>query len=103
MATAVLLDKDAIARACEQYGVARLRVFGSVLTERFDPARSDVDFLVEYKPDVERTFHALFALRDELQRIVGRPVDLIDVRNIRNPYFARSAYKSAEDVYQNVG
>lgn len=32
MATAVLLDKDAIARACEQYGVARLRVFGSVLT-----------------------------------------------------------------------
>lgn len=83
MATAVLLDKDAIARACEQYGVARLRVFGSVLTERFDPARSDVDFLVEYKPDagVDISMN-LFVFRDELQRIVGRPVDLIDVRRI---------------------
>jgi predicted nucleotidyltransferase len=78
----ILLDTDAIARACERYHVARLRLFGSALTDRSDPERSDVDFLVDYKPDAERTFPAFFGLRDELGRIVGRPVDLIDAANI---------------------
>jgi predicted nucleotidyltransferase len=47
METAVLLDFDAIRRACEQFGVKRLRVFGSVLTEHFDPETSDIDLVVE--------------------------------------------------------
>jgi uncharacterized protein len=99
MSVVSALDGAALARACERYGVARLRVFGSAVTDRFDPEHSDVDFLVDYKPDAERTFQALFGLRDELERIVGRPVDLIDVRTVRNPYFARSAFASARDVY----
>ena len=33
---------------CRAYGVARLEVFGSICTGEFDPARSDVDFLIEY-------------------------------------------------------
>ena len=93
------LDFTAIARACERYGVARLRVFGSALTEAFDPETSDVDFLVEYKPDAIRTFQSLFGLREELEHITGRAVDLVDVQAIRNPYFAHSAMNSARDVY----
>ena len=99
MIAQTLLDRVPIARACERYGVARLRVFGSALTDRFDPERSDVDFLVDYTPEAERTFRALFALRAELEQIVGRPVDLLDARTIRNPYFARSVLDSAQDVY----
>ncbi len=38
MTTAIELDVDAIAAVCLRYGVERLRVFGSVLTDRFDPA-----------------------------------------------------------------
>jgi len=34
---AVPLDVEAIRRACERHGVERLRVFGSVLTDHFDP------------------------------------------------------------------
>lgn len=99
MIAPTLLDHDAIARACERYGVARLRIFGSALTDRFDPEHSDVDFLVDYRPEAERTFSALFALRDELEQIVGRPVDLLDVRTVRNPYFASAVFDSAQDVY----
>lgn len=99
MTARVLLDHEAIARVCERYGVARLRVFGSALTSRFDPEHSDVDFLVEYKPEAERTFPALFALGEELEQIIGRPVDLVDVRTVRNPYFASAVLSSAEDVY----
>ena len=45
-----MLDLDAIARACKRYGVERLRIFGSVLTNHFDPEGSDIDFLVDFAP-----------------------------------------------------
>lgn len=99
MIAGVSLDPEEIARACQRFGVTRLSIFGSALTDRFDPEESDVDFLVEYSPGAERTFPALFALRTELEHIVGRPVDLVDVRTVRNPYFARTAFGSAEEVY----
>lgn len=99
MIIADLLNREAIARACERFDVERLRVFGSALTDHFDPESSDVDFLVDYKPEAERTFQALFGLREELEKIVGRPVDLIEARKVRNPYFARSAFSTAEEIY----
>jgi hypothetical protein len=36
---------------CREFGVMRLELFGSAATEAFDPARSDIDFIVEYAPD----------------------------------------------------
>src|ERR1700712_3925928 len=39
---------EAIRELCREFGVVRLEVFGSVQTYRFDPATSDIDFLVEY-------------------------------------------------------
>ena len=38
---------------CREYGVARLELFGSGATDAFDPARSDVDFIVAYPPDYD--------------------------------------------------
>lgn len=93
------LDRGAISRACERFGVVRLKIFGSALTDRFDPEHSDVDFLVEYGAEAERTFQAFFSFREELERIVGHRVDLTDVRTVRNPYFAKAVFDSARDVY----
>ena len=39
----------ALSEACARFGVVRLRVFGSVLTEHFDPQTSDSDFLVDFQ------------------------------------------------------
>lgn len=99
MASAVLLDSDAIRIACERYGVTRLRVFGSALTARFDPERSDVDFLVDFIPDNDNLFNDYFDLKAELERIVGREVDLVDASAVQNPYFKARAFGSAQDVY----
>lgn len=98
METAVLLDTKAIRRACERYGVERLRVFGSVLTDRFDPETSDVDFLVTFQPKRENLFHDYFDLKFELERIVGRGVDLVVERSVRNPFFKAAAFGSAQDL-----
>ena len=99
MLTLSTTDRSAIVRVCERHGVARLSIFGSALTDDFDPEHSDIDLLVEYRPNAERTFQALFALRGDLEQILGHPVDLIDTRNIRNPYFAVSALKTARELY----
>ena len=99
MTTAVPVDVSAIARACAAHGVRRLRMFGSVLTSDFDPVRSDIDFLVDFLPGRGGYFHDFFELKEELEGILGRTVDLVDAGAVRNPYFAKSAFGSAEDVY----
>lgn len=99
METAVPLDTEAIRSACERYGVERLRVFGSVLTARFDPKTSDVDFLVTFQPERENLFHDYFDLKFELERIVGSRVDLVVERSVRNPFFKAAAFGSAQDLY----
>ena len=99
MTTAVPVDVQAIARACEAHGVERLRIFGSVLGDTFDPNTSDVDFLVDFLPGRGGLLHDYFELKEDLERIVGRQVDLVDAGAVRNPYFARSAFSTAEDLY----
>lgn len=98
MDAAALLDLDAITRACERYGVQRLRIFGSALTDRFAPD-SDIDFLVDFVPGNTNLFHDYFDLKFELERITGRRVDLVDASAVRNPYFRASAFSSAQDLY----
>lgn len=99
METAVPLDTEAIRRACERYGVERLRVFGSVLTDRFNPETSDVDFLVTFRPERQNLFHDYFDLKFELERIVGRGVDLVVARSVRNPFFKAAILGNAQDLY----
>jgi uncharacterized protein len=99
VAIAIEFDADALVRACERFGVARLRVFGSAVTEHFDPAGSDVDLLVDFLPERGNLFHDYFDLKEELERIFGRDVDLVMADAVRNPYFARSAFGAAQELY----
>lgn len=92
------VDLDAIRRAAERHGVAELALFGSVVTGDFGPD-SDVDFLVDFLPGRPDPFEDFCALRDDLQEIVNRDVDLVVKRAIRNPYFRESALSQAETVY----
>lgn len=46
----VRLDMAAIAAFCRARGISRLSLFGSVLRSDFDPIRSDVDVLAEFRP-----------------------------------------------------
>lgn len=99
MATALHLDLEAIGRACTKYGVMRLRIFGSATTEHFNPQTSDLDFLVDFAPNNPNLFHDYFDLKFELERITGRPVDLVDASTMHNPYFKASALATAHDLY----
>jgi hypothetical protein len=93
------LDRDAIALLCRVHSVSHLRVFGSAVTGHFDPTRSDIDFFVEFDPHTPDLFDAYFGLKEDLEALVGRPVDLVMANAVTNPYFAKTALASAEELY----
>lgn len=69
---------DELAKLCQHHGISRLSFFGSVLRDDFDPAKSDIDVLVEFSPDAELalTYFKLGEIAADLQDLLGRPVDL---------------------------
>ena len=74
-------------RLCKLHGVRRLEVVGSAAREvDFDPARSDIDLLVEFAPGHLPRLSAFFKLREAIENAVGRPVDLLMLEAVRNPY-----------------
>lgn len=95
----LVVDHEAIARSCRAHGVRRLQIFGSATSERFDVERSDVDFLVEFVPGSDDPFEDYFGLKEDLEQIFDRDVDLVMVNALRNPLFAAGANASAEELY----
>ena len=99
MTIAIAFDRDAVARACREHGVSRLSIFGSAISARFDTEHSDVDFLVEFVPGSRDPFAGYFGLKEDLEAILGRSVDLVMTNAVHNPHFAASASEAAEEVY----
>ena len=77
-------NREAIADLCRRHGVRRLEAFGSILRGDFDPARSDIDVLVEFSPGAARGFTNFLDLKEALEALFGRPVDLIEPHTVRN-------------------
>lgn len=93
-------QRQAIARLCERYHVARLEVFGSAAGGAFDEAASDVDFLVEFKAmDPIAYADAYFGLADALESLLSRKVDLVTAPSVRNPYFQRGIDLTRQPLY----
>ena len=85
---------------CRKYRVKTLEVFGSAADGTFDPARSDLDFLLEFLPEAAgRTFHGYFDLKDDLERLFRRKVDLVMPRAIRNRFFLEAVNRHRKPVY----
>jgi len=84
----IQIDKEVLARLCRTFCVRRLELFGSAVTQQFDPDISDLDFLVEFEPESPMgPFHQYFDFLAALQSLFGRPVDLVETSAIRNAYF----------------
>jgi predicted nucleotidyltransferase len=76
---------------CRRHRVQRLELFGSAAGDQFDPERSDVDFLVVFQPLAEGEHaDAYFGLREGLESLFKRPIDLVMSRAIRNRFFLQA-------------
>ncbi|WP_137812260.1 nucleotidyltransferase family protein [Gandjariella thermophila] len=85
---------------CRGLGIRRLDLFGSALGNSFDPASSDVDVLVEFDvgPGFDY-FGTYFSLKEGLEEILGRPVDVVSATSIQNPYFRDQVIRTKENLY----
>ena len=90
-----------MAIVCRHYDVARLEVFGSAARgDDFDPATSDADFLVEFLPHSRMApMEQFFGLAKALEVLLARPVDLVELSAIENPYIQAAINRSREVVY----
>ncbi len=91
--------RRALAALCARYGVERLELFGSAARGEMR-AGSDIDLVVRFhaRPDMGPA-DQYFGLKEALERLFGRPVDLITARSLRNPYLRRSIEKEKVVLY----
>jgi uncharacterized protein len=92
--------RNEVADLCRRSGARRLDAFGSVTRSDFDPARSDLDFLVEFNETAPVPYaRAFFDLKEGLEALFGRPVDLLTPSSLSNPYFRRRVIAERQTVY----
>ncbi len=93
--------RDELTRVCQEFGIERLELFGSAATGEFDPNSSDLDFLVYYPADfvMGPWLKRHFELKERLEALFARRVDLIEAGAPRNPHVIRSIEQSKQLVY----
>ncbi|NEQ45977.1 MAG: hypothetical protein F6K00_21515 [Leptolyngbya sp. SIOISBB] len=85
---------------CHQNHVARLELFGSATDDRFDPATSDLDFLVEFEINTPQgAADRFFGLKAGLSDLLGHTIDLVDLTTIQNPYFLEAIEPSRLKIH----
>lgn len=90
---------ELITALCQSHNVKRLYAFGSVVTDAFND-QSDIDLIVDFR-DIQlldyadNYFDFKFSLEDALQR----PVDLLEEKAIKNPFFKKAIAKNRQLIY----
>jgi len=91
---------DELSNLCAVYGVKCLELFGSASRDDFDLEESDLDFLVEFIAiHPMGVFDRYFGLKEDLEQLFQRPVDLVEVKAIKNPYFRQAIEEDKVLVY----
>jgi uncharacterized protein len=96
----IALNPRKIAAFCLERGIRRLSLFGSVVRPDFDPARSDIDFLVEYTPGSHPGWN-IFTHQDDLQSLTGRPVHL-NTEAMLSRHFRSQVFTEAVTLYEHA-
>ena len=91
---------EQIAAICRRFDVKTLELFGSAAGGEFDPGSSDVDFFIEFR-NYESPLIAdqWFGFQEEMEKLLGCPVDLTSSRSTKNPYFLQVANRNRVALY----
>ena len=84
---------------CQQHKIVSLYLFGSANTEQFDN-ESDIDLLVTFgEVDLFNYFDNYIELKENLERIFERKIDLIEEKTVKNPVLRRSIDRNKTLIY----
>ncbi|MEW4924434.1 nucleotidyltransferase domain-containing protein [Algibacter sp. 2305UL17-15] len=88
-----------IKKLCEQYKVKTFSAFGSVTRDDFNDD-SDIDFVVDFNENDPFEYTNLyFELKDKLEKLLKRQIDLIEYRAIKNQYFRKELDETKVLIY----
>jgi len=91
-------------KLCHEHKVSKIYAFGLGVTDRFDPIKSDIDFVVDLKiKDPIEYGETLLSFWDKLEILFGRKVDLLTDDSIRNPYLKKSIDATKKLIYDGQG
>lgn len=88
-----------INKLCSAFKVKQLYVFGSALTERFNK-NSDIDLIVNFEPiEIAQYADNYYDFKFSLEDILQKPVELLEDKAIKNPYFREVVEKQRQLIY----
>jgi len=93
-------QKRELVKLCRAHRVRSLWLTGSALTNEFDPDRSDLDFLVDFEQLAPAEHKdSYFGLLEGLRLLFGKPVDLMEISAVTNPYVRASLEQRMDPLY----
>lgn len=97
------MNMDKIIALCKKNRVAKLWVFGSILTGRFND-NSDVDLSVNFDTDAINREQLdwsdlFFDFLNEMKKVLGREVDIVFDDNVKNTYFKKELDSTKRLIY----
>jgi len=91
-------DMQALSALAEEWHISRLSVFGSATRDDFRQD-SDVDLLVEFEPDAQYSLFDVADLKEQLERLFRRAVDIVEPEALANPYRRKHILQTAQTLY----
>ena len=94
------LNIDKLIELCDSHKVKDLYLFGSVLTESFNDS-SDIDMLIQFNQvELLDYFDNYMDLKEKLEELFNRPIDLVESQAIKNPIFRQIVDRDKKLVYE---
>jgi uncharacterized protein len=93
------LQTPQLTDVCRLYAVRELYAFGSIVSGRMYD-KSDLDFIVRFEDSVPTgAFDRFMGLKEALELLYGRRVDLLTLKPFRNPVFQAEVNQSKTLIY----
>lgn len=96
------LSSQDVATFCQQWGITKMALFGSILRDDFR-ADSDIDLLITFAPDARQGLLTLAKIKHELESRLQRPIDLVPEASIQmsdNWIRQRDILSTAQTIYE---
>ena len=94
----IAVPKRKISGFCHRWKIVEFGIFGSLLREDFK-SNSDIDVLVTFASNSKTILFDLAQMQIELERLFGRPVDILEKEGLRNPFRKREILKTTKVIY----
>ncbi len=92
------VEPERIAELCRKWQISELSLFGSVLRDDFR-LDSDVDLLVVFETSARWDLWDLLHMKDEIEALFGRGVDLVEKTALRNPFRRHEILTTRQVLY----